>query len=306
MRVDDRARARSRRREPSSILPARFGSPPGTSVAQVTSIAIATSRVERERRGARAVVAESPPARPRRRPRRPRASPPRRRAAPPRARRTRRAGCRAPSRRRGRSAARAARRPRRRRRRRARRRVGVLADPSRRCRCAGRRARAARRSPRVLARDAAAADHARHVALAAGDHDPLAGQHARRRYPPSALNESRPSSLDVRDRDADLVDVADERERRRALRPARARARTTCRACRSSPRRTPRRRRATPRPPAPRARRARPRAGGRGGDPGSARLADSSRRAPIVECSMTPSPRTSWWSWRTSGAGACA
>ena len=29
--------------EPSSILPAAFGSPPGTSVAQVTSIAIATS-----------------------------------------------------------------------------------------------------------------------------------------------------------------------------------------------------------------------------------------------------------------------
>ena len=84
--------------EPSSTLPARFGLPPGTSVAQVTSIASATCGSS-AKAAVRARDSRSPPARPR--PRRNRSA--RRRppppGAPPRARRRRRAGCRAPSRR---------------------------------------------------------------------------------------------------------------------------------------------------------------------------------------------------------------
>ena len=42
--------------------------------------------------------------------------------------------------------------------------------------------------------------------------------------PPIVVNDEQPVLLDVRDRDADLVDVADERERRRAARPRATRA----------------------------------------------------------------------------------
>ena len=113
------ASGRARSSRPAELDRARraSASPPGTSVAGETSIASATCRLERERRGARAVQCRSPPAprRPRRRrPARPR---PPRPAAPPRARCRRRAGCRARLRAAGRSGARSERRPRRRRRR---------------------------------------------------------------------------------------------------------------------------------------------------------------------------------------------
>ena len=68
--------------------------------------------------------------------------------------------------------------------------------------------------------------------------DALADQRLRRDAAERGEREQ-PVLLDVRHRDPDLVDVTDERERRRAVGTASAPARTTCRACRTSPRRTP-------------------------------------------------------------------
>ena len=74
-------------------------------------------------------------------------------------------------------------------------------------------------------------DRAGHAARPRSAADALAEQHLRRRYPPTVANASRPFVLDVRHDDADLVDVPDERKRRRAAPRPRRRARTTCRAC---------------------------------------------------------------------------
>ena len=98
-------------------------------------------------------------------------------------------------------------------------------------------------------------------AIAPGTRAPLCVKNSMRcplsvsgEIPPSVVNDEQAVLLDVRDRDTDLVDVPDERERRAVARPTPARARTTCRACPTSPRRTPRRHRARSGPAPPRAR----------------------------------------------------
>ena len=147
---------------------------------------------------------------------------PRRPDAPTRGRCTRRGGCRAPSRADGCSAARPAdrtthpgRRPE----------PGppLLRGSSRRCPGAGRRARAAAgRGP------APAAPACRETAPGTR---PLRVSNSKRcpwrvsaAMPPSSVKREQAVVLDVRDGDADLVDVADDRERRRIALPARTRA----------------------------------------------------------------------------------
>ena len=143
------------------------------------------------------------------------------------------------------------------------------------------------------------ADHAGDLAVVAADDHPLADEVLRvpaadRAEPEEAL------VVDVADEQADLVDVADDGDRRPALaasRPGRPRSR----ARRVRPRRTPRPPRARPRPPASRSRRARGRGSARRGAPGSSRPS-----GPIIatEPCIATSRRWRWRKTRPTSARA--
>ena len=137
--------------------------------------------------------------------------------------------------------------------------------------------------------------------LAAGDHDALPGQDLL--VERADLGEGEQAvAVDVRDRDPDLVDVPEDRERR-ALRPAATRAKELPRVspCTSANLAAASRQTAAAGsscPDGPAAVRRSWRSAGIG-------TACGLNQARLSWVAMTPSPHGSWWLWRASGAGAC-